>query len=358
MTIGIPKEIKKDEYRVSITPSGVLELIRDKNQIFIEDNAGLGSGFSNQDYIDAGASILSTAKEVFDKSQLIVKVKEPIKEEYHLFSSKNTLFTYLHLSADKPLTEFLLEKNITAFGYETLTVDESLPLLEPMSEVAGKMASLMGIVNLSKYSGGSGILASGVVGTQKANVVILGGGVAGKSAAQIALGVGANVTILDINLKRLHYLEDIMPNISTLYSTKDAILKLLPTADIIIGTVLIAGAKAPKLITKDMLKIMKKGSVLVDVSIDQGGCFETSMPTTHTNPTFVVDDILHYCVANMPGAYPKTSTYALTNATLPYIKILTKNLKDKRLISALNTSNGLLYNKEVGLAHNIKSEII
>lgn len=363
MIIGVPKEIKTDEFRVAITPSGVKELTKDAHKVYVQKSAGEGSGFSDEEYALAGAVLVENASEVFDAAEMIVKVKEPIAQEYVLFKPNQTLFTYLHLAADKKQTDFLLEKGIRAFSYETLEVNGRLPLLEPMSEVAGKMASLMGAVHLGRYHGGSGLLIGGVVGTPRAKVMILGGGVAGKAAAEVAAGLGADVTIFDINLQRLHYLNDILaPNIATMYSSAEAIANLLPYADIVIGTILIPGAKAPKLITKEMLKVMKKGSVLVDVSIDQGGCFESSHATTHTHPTFMEEGIVHYCVANMPGAYPRTSTYALTNATLPYIRDLARFgaeeiCKNKPVMfSALNTYDGVLYNKAVGIAHDIESK--
>jgi len=362
MNIGVPKEIKTDEYRVAITPAGVKELSIAGHSIYVQSSAGEGSGFSDADYQSAGAKILEDVSELFKIADMIVKVKEPIAIEYKLFKPNQTLFTYLHLAADKAQTEFLLEKGIRAFSYETLEVDGRLPLLEPMSEVAGKMASLMGAVHLGRYQGGNGLLVGGVVGTPRARVMVLGGGVAGKAAAEVAAGLGGDVTILDINLERLHYLNDIMPvNVATLYSSSETILNLLPNADIIVGTVLIPGAKAPKLITREMLKLMKKGSVLVDVSIDQGGCFESSHATTHTHPTFIEEGVIHYCVANMPGAYPRTSTYALTNATLPYIKDLAKYGAEQIysqkpvMLSSLNTYDGVLHNAAVGVALGIKS---
>lgn len=363
MIIGVPKEIKTDEYRVSVTPAGVAELVKAGHRVYVESGAGEGSGFSDSAYVDAGASLLLEAAEVFELSELIVKVKEPIASEYPLFKPKQTLFTYLHLAADEPQTRFLLEKGIRAFSYETLDVRGRLPLLEPMSEVAGKMAALMGAVHLGRYHGGRGLLAGGVVGTARAKVMVLGGGVAGKAAAEVAAGLGSDVTILDINTERLHYLNDVMPpNVATLYSSSEAIASLLPQCDIVVGTVLIPGAKAPKLITRQMLKKMKPGSVLVDVSIDQGGCFESSHATTHTDPTFVEEGVVHYCVANMPGAYPRTSTYALTNATLPYVKALARFGADEVcrelpvMVSALNTYDGVLYNAAVGEAHGIESK--
>ena len=364
MIIGVPKEIKTDEYRVSMTPAGVAELVNLGHEVYVQKGAGEGSGFNDEEYTQAGASLLVEPAEVFALADLIVKVKEPIEVEYSLFKENQALFTYLHLAADEKLTRFLLEKKITAFAYETLHVKDRLPLLEPMSEVAGKMAALMGAVHLGKYHGGSGILAGGVIGTPRAKVMVLGGGIAGKCAAEIAAGLGADVSIFDINLERLNYLDAVLPaNVATIYSSKGNILSLLPQTDIIIGTVLIPGAKAPKLITKEMLGLMKRGSVLVDVSIDQGGCFESSHPTTHTHPTFIEDGIVHYCVANMPGAYPHTSTYALTNATLSYIKLLAKFGGHKvfqefpEMATALNTLDGALYNKAVGEAHGIKYEV-
>lgn len=361
MLIGVPKEVKTEEYRVAVTPAGVRELASRGHTVFVQKNAGIGSGFSDEAYLAAGASMLDAAASVFANADLIVKVKEPIAQEYALFKEGQTLFTYLHLAADEPQTRFLLEKKIRAFAYETLTVDRRLPLLEPMSDVAGKMASLMGAFYLGRYQGGRGILAGGVVGTERANYMILGGGIAGLAAAQVAAGLGANVTVLDINLARLHYLDNILPaNVSTMYSSIDAVESLLPTTDVIVGTVLIPGAKAPKLITKAMLPRMREGSVVVDVSIDQGGCFESSYATTHTAPTFDVDGVVHYCVANMPGAYPRTSTMALTNATLPYLlKLAEFGAQDvlemlPAMKSALNTYDGQLTNRPVAEAHGLE----
>lgn len=359
MIIGIPKEIKTDEFRVGMTPSGVRELSQHGHRVVIESGAGLGSGFEDAEYIGAGGEILSTAEQVYAHAQMILKVKEPIAIEYDRLREGQILFTYLHLAADKRLTEVLCEKKITAVAYETLRVGRRLPLLEPMSEIAGRMATLFGAVHLGRYFGGSGRLLGGAVGVERNRVVILGAGVAGKSAADAAAGLGAEVTMLDINTERLTYLRDVMaPSVTMLTSTHDAIVKSIESADLIIGTVLITGAKAPKLITRDMLSLMKKGSVLVDVSIDQGGCFETSHPTTHSHPTFEVEGIVHYCVANMPGMYPRTSTIALTNATLPYaIKIastpLPALLKDDLYVCALNTYDGDVTNAAVALAHEM-----
>lgn len=359
MIIGIPKEIKKDEYRVGMTPSGVSECIAKGHSVLIEAGAGIGSGFSDELYRDAGASVLSHVEELFECSEMIVKVKEPIAVEYPLFREGQILFTYLHLAADKALTEFLCERNVSAFAYETLKIHQRLPLLEPMSEIAGRMATLFGAIHLGKFYGGSGRLLGGSVGVEKNRVVVLGAGIAGKAAAEAASGLGADVMMLDINTDRLRYLEEIMPaNVSTIYSTTTSILNAIKEADIVIGTVLVPGAKAPKLITKEMLSGMKKGSVMVDVSIDQGGCFETSHPTTHSDPTFVVEGIVHYCVANMPGMYPRTSTIALTNATLPYVvKLASSNmdaiLADPIMVTSLNIHQGVITNKAVAEAHGM-----
>lgn len=356
MTVGIPKEIKTDEYRVGITPAGVMELAKADHTVLVQTDAGIGSGFENADYEKAGAILLTTASEIYQRSEMIMKVKEPIEAEYELLREGQILFTYLHLAADKQLTEILLAKKVTSLAYETLSIGKRLPLLEPMSEIAGRMATLFGTVHLGRYNGGNGRLLGGAVGVEHNRVVVLGAGVAGKSAADAASGLGADVILIDINIERLTYLRDVMaPNVTMIYSTHEAILTAIKDADLIIGTVLLPGERAPKLITRDMLGLMKKGSVLVDVSIDQGGCFETSHPTTHSNPTFVVDGIVHYCVANMPGMYPRTSTMALTNATLPYaLKIASKPLdellKDDSMKSALNTYKGILTNEAVAKA--------
>lgn len=359
MTIGIPKEIKTDEFRVGITPSGVRELVKSGHSVLIEAGAGLGSGFEDSAYRDSGAQIVNSADEVYVRSEMIMKVKEPIEVEYDRLREGQILFTYLHLAADKRLTEVLCEKKITSFAYETLKVGRRLPLLEPMSEIAGKMATLFGAVHLGRYNGGSGRLLGGAVGVETNRVVVLGAGVAGKAAADAAAGLGAEVTMFDINIERLTYLRDVMsPRVSMMYSTYESISNSIKDADLVIGTVLLPGAKAPKLITRNMLGSMKKGSVLVDVSIDQGGCFETSHTTTHSHPTFEVDGIVHYCVANMPGMYPRTSTVALTNATLPHALIIASTplellLKNELYKEALNTYEGHITNEAVAVAHNM-----
>lgn len=362
MIIGVPKEIKTDEFRVGITPSGVRELHKSGNTILIETGAGLGSGFEDGAYTQAGGRIVDTADEVYARSEMIMKVKEPIEVEYERLREGQILFTYLHLAADKRLTEVLCEKKVTALAYETLRVGKRLPLLEPMSEIAGRMATLFGAVHLGRYNGGSGRLLGGAVGVETNRVVVLGAGVAGKSAADAAAGLGAEVVMFDINIERLTYLRDVMsPRVTMMYSTHESILNSIKEADLVIGTVLLPGAKAPKLITRNMLAVMKKWSVLVDVSIDQGGCFETSHATTHSHPTFAVEGIVHYCVANMPGMYPRTSTIALTNATLPYaLKIsstpLEKLLEDTSMRDALNTYNGKVTNEAVAIAHGMHYE--
>lgn len=357
MIIGVPKEIKTDEFRVGMTPSGVMELIKAGHSVLLERGAGLGSGFEDTQYLNTGAVLVESADDLYAGADMILKVKEPIEVEYERLREGQILFTYLHLAADKRLTEVLCAKKITALAYETLRVGRRLPLLEPMSEIAGRMATLFGAIHLGRYNGGSGRLLGGAVGVERNRVLVLGAGVAGKSAADAAAGLGAEVVMMDINTERLTYLRDVIaPNVTMLYSTHDSILDNIKISDLIIGTVLLPGAKAPKLITRDMLSLMKKGTVLVDVSIDQGGCFETSHATTHSHPTFEVDGIVHYCVANMPGMYPRTSTVALTNATLPYaIKIastpLDVLLSDEIYAGALNTYNGNVTNEAVADAH-------
>jgi len=324
MKIGIPKEIKNNESRVALTPGGAKTLVSNGHTVYVETHAGENSGFSDIQYIKSGAQISKTAEEVYAIAEMIMKVKEPIESEYKLIRANQLLFTYFHFASGKELTLAMIESGAVCLAYETVEkADHTLPLLIPMSEVAGRMSIQDGARCLEKPKGGKGILLGGVPGVKPANVLVLGGGVVGTQAALMAAGLGAHVTIADISLPRLRYLSEIMPaNVDTLMSSPSNIEELLPLTDLVIGAVLIPGAKAPHLITKDMLKLMQPGSVLVDVAIDQGGCFETSHPTTHADPVYTVDGILHYCVANIPGAVPFTSTLALTNATLPYALIL------------------------------------
>ncbi|MBP3671808.1 MAG: alanine dehydrogenase [Bacteroidaceae bacterium] len=320
MIIGIPKEIKNNENRVSLTPAGAKELIAHGHIVYVQHNAGTNSGFPDEAYEAAGATILPTIEEVYAIAEMIIKVKEPIKQEYSLVRKGQLLFTYFHFACDRELTEAMLASGATCLAYETV-VDRNggLPLLIPMSEVAGRMATQEGARFLEKPQGGRGVLLGGVPGVKPAKILVLGGGIVGTNAALIAAGFGADVTLCDISLPRLRYLSEVMPkNVKTLYSSRYNIEQELPTTDLVVGAVLIPGAKAPHLISRDMLKLMRPGSVMVDVAIDQGGCFETSHPTTHAEPIFEVDGVVHYCVANIPGAVPCTSTLALTNATLPY----------------------------------------
>ncbi len=320
MIIGVPKEIKNNENRVALTPAGALEFTKRGHTVYIQSTAGLGSGFSDQDYINAGAKIKKTIEETYDVAEMIMKVKEPIKSEYKLIKEDQLVFTYFHFASHKPLTTAMIKSKAVCLAYETVELsDRSLPLLVPMSEVAGRMAIQQGAKYLEKPAKGRGVLLGGVPGVPPGKVLVLGGGIVGTQAAKMAAGLGASVTILDINLSRLRYLNDVMPaNVITMYSNEYNIRNLIQTHDLIVGAVLIPGAKAPNLITRDMLKLMRPGTVLVDVAVDQGGCMETTKPTTHEKPTFIIDDVVHYSVANMPGAVPYTSTVALTNATLPY----------------------------------------
>jgi alanine dehydrogenase len=320
MKIGVPIEIKDNENRVALTPAGVKEFCKNGHEVYIQKNAGFSSGFHDKDYEYAGGKILPTIEDVYAIAEMIIKVKEPIESEYKLIKENQLLFTYFHFASYKPLTEAMIKSKSICLAYETVEkADRSLPLLIPMSEVAGRMAVQEGAKYLEKPMLGRGILLGGVPGVNPAKVLILGGGIVGTQAAKMAAGLGADVTIVDVSLPRLRYLSDIMPaNVSTLMSNEYNIRELIPHQDLIVGAVLIPGAKAPHLITKDMLKDMKPGTVLVDVAVDQGGCIETCKPTTHLDPIYLIDDVIHYCVANMPGAVPYTSTVALTNATLPY----------------------------------------
>ncbi len=348
MIIGIPIEIKNNENRVALTPGGSLELIKKGHTVYVQDQAGFNSGFPNELYEEVGAKILPTIEEVYAIAEMIMKVKEPIESEYKLIKKGQLVFTYFHFASHEPLTKAMIESGAICLAYETVEkADRSLPLLIPMSEVAGRMATQQGAKYLEKPIMGKGVLLGGVPGVSPGRVLVLGGGVVGTQAAKMAAGLGAQVTIMDVNLDRLRYLNDVMPpNVVTRYSNEVNIRELIPIMDLIIGAVLIPGAKAPKLITRDMLKDMQAGTVLVDVAVDQGGCIETCRPTTHADPTFIIDDIVHYCVANMPGAVPYTSTIALTNATLPYALQLAnkgweKACKDNQeLAKGLNVING------------------
>jgi alanine dehydrogenase len=339
MRIGVPKEIKNNEFRVGMVPAGVRELTSAGHEVMVETGAGNGIGVDDAQYKAAGATIAATAAEVFQQGELIVKVKEPQPNECEMLRAGQVLFTYLHLAADPVQAKGLMKSGATAIAYETVTAPNgSLPLLTPMSEVAGRMSIQVGAASLQKANGGFGVLLGGVPGVEPAKVVILGGGVAGKHAAEMAVGLRADVTIVDRSLDRLRELSQTFgATLLTAYSTTETIERLVREADLVIGAVLVAGAAAPKLVTRAMLSTMKRGAVLVDISIDQGGCFETSRPTTHADPTFVVDGVIHYCVANMPGAVPRTSTFALTNATLPYVR----SLADLGWQAALKRDSGL-----------------
>ena len=355
MKIGIPKEIKNNENRVSITPGGVQAFVKRGHEVFIQNQAGANSGFSDEAYKNVGAQILSSAEDVFAIAEMIIKVKEPIPVEYPLIHPNQLLFTYFHLAADEKLTKAMMQTHSVCLAYETVEkTDHSLPLLIPMSEVAGRMSIQQGAKYLEKPQAGKGILLGGVPGVKPAQVLVLGGGIVGTHAAQMAAGLGAQVTIADISLPRLRYLSEIMPaNVQTIMSNSYNIEQLLPHVDLVIGAVLIPGAKAPHLLTKKMLQLLQPGSVLVDVAIDQGGCFETSRPTTHANPVYDVDGIIHYCVANIPGAVPMTSTLALTNATLPYALLLADLgweeacKRNAELKEGLNIVDGKIVNKAV-----------
>ncbi len=361
MLIGVPKEIKNNENRVGLTPISVREVVNAGHQVIVETNAGLGIGKTDDDYRSAGATIVETAAEIFAKAEMVVKVKEPQQVEYEQLRPNQILFTYLHLSPDEAQTQGLLKSGCVAVAYETVTADKGgLPLLAPMSEVAGRMAVQVGAYNLQKTNGGLGALLGGVPGVSPSKVVVLGGGVAGSNATKIAVGMGAEITVIDRNIDRLRYLDDIYQGcIKTVYSTAHSVEKYCIDADLIIGTVLIPGANAPKLVTKEIIQKMKAGSVIVDVAIDQGGCTYASKATTHENPTFVIDDVVLYCVANMPGGVPLTSTYALNNATLPFVlSIANKGIKqalldDKHLLNGLNICQGKLTYKAVADAQGL-----
>src|SRR5213082_1078667 len=359
MVIGVPKEIKEQEQRVALLPSAANQLIRHGHSVLVEKNAGIGSGYADEEYVKAGAEIADTAKEVFARADMVVKVKEPLVAEFSLLRKGQILFTYLHLAASKSLTDALLKSGITAVAYETISVNNRLPLLEPMSEVAGRMSVVMGANFLAKYNGGSGVLLGGVPGVSPGRVVVLGGGTSGVNALRMAKGLGADVTILDIDIERLRFLDIAMENLHTLYSNEANLEDLMPDCDLLIGAVLLPGAKAPKLITRAMLGKMKRGSVLVDISIDQGGCAETSRPTTHLDPVYVEEGVTHYCVANMPAAYARTATQALTNITSRYVELLADRglegacNKQPALLGGVNTRDGKLTIQAVAEAHDL-----
>ncbi len=363
MRIGVPKEVKNHEYRVAITPIGVHELVAHGHEVTVERGAGLGSQISDDDYSAAGARLIDSADDVWGEAEMVLKVKEPVSEEYHRMHEGLTLFTYLHLAADQPLTAELVERKVTGIAYETVQLPSgSLPLLYPMSEVAGCLAPQVGAHSLMKAQGGRGVLLGGVGGVANAKVVVIGAGVSGQNAANIALGMGANVTLLDTDLDKLRMSFWRYDNrVHGLASSKLAIEQQVLEADMVIGAVLIPGAKAPKLVSNDLVSRMKPGAVLVDIAVDQGGCFEDTRPTTHADPTYPVHDTVFYCVANMPGAVPNTSTYALTNATLPYTVALADKgwadacRADKSLALGLNTYDGSVTNAPVAEAHGMES---
>lgn len=370
MIIGLPKEIKDNESRVGLTPAGVKTLSDYSHTVLVEKNAGVGSGISDDEFRAAGGQIVETADEVWQRGEMVVKVKEPVGPEYQRMREGQLLFTYLHLAPDPKLTQAMLASKITGVAYETITNDEGhLPLLTPMSEVAGRMAVQVGAHYLQKPEGGRGVLMGGVPGVLPAKTVVIGGGVVGINSIKMAVGLGANVTVLDKNLERLRYLDDIFGvKIKTLMSNDYNVQESIANADLVIGAVLIPGAAAPHLVKKAMLKTMHKGAVIVDVAVDQGGCIETTHPTTHSNPTYYVEDVLHYCVANMPGAVPRTSTFALTNATLPFaVKLANKGFKDaiakdKHLKEGVNTYAGHITYEAVaesqGLAYKAIDELL
>ena len=357
MIIGVPREIKEQEYRVALLPSGAYQLAKRGHQVVVEQGAGVGSGFADAEYRDAGAVLVDSHAAVFEKAELIVKVKEPLPAEYDLLQPRHILFTYLHLAANKTLTEALMKSGVAALAYETVEVNRRLPLLEPMSEIAGRMSILVGGYFLAKHFRGSGVLLGGVPGVLPGRIVVLGGGAAGVNAARMATGLGADVTILEVDLERMRFLDITLHTAHTLYSNESHLMDLLPGVDLLIGAVLVPGARAPKLIRRDMLRRMRPGSVLVDIAIDQGGCAETSRPTTHHDPVFVEEGVTHYCVANMPGAYARSATQALTNATYFYIELLADHGLDEAchrqpaLSTGINVRRGKVMHKAVAEAH-------
>ena len=359
MNIGIPREIKDQEYRVALPPSGAYQLVRRGHRVLVEQNAGAGAGFPDDDYREAGAEIILDHADVFAQAELIAKVKEPQPSEFPLLRRGQILFTYLHLAASRDLTEALMKSGVIALAYETIEVNRRLPLLEPMSEIAGRMSILVGGYFLAKHCGGSGTLLGGVPGVLPGKVVVVGGGAAGVNAARMATGLGADVTILEVDLERMRFLDITLHTAHTLYSNEAHLIDLLPQVDLLIGAVLLPGAKAPKLIRRDMLRCMRPGSVLVDIAIDQGGCAETSRPTTHHDPVFVEEGVVHYCVANMPAAYARTATQALTNVTYPYIELIADGglpeacRRQPALVGGINVADGQLTCRAVADAHGM-----
>jgi alanine dehydrogenase len=357
MTIGCPIEIKAQEDRVALLPSAAYQLAKRGHTVLVEAGAGAGSGYRDEEYREAGAEIIATHAELFARADLIVKVKEPLAEEYPLLRRKQILFTYLHLAANRALTEALLASRCTGIAYETVEVNRRLPLLEPMSEIAGRMSVLVGGYFLQKHAGGNGVLLGGVPGVLPGKVMVLGGGTAGVNAARMATGLGADCTILEVDIERMRFLDITLHTAHTLYSSHAHILEQLPDVDLLIGAVLVPGAKAPKLITREMLTVMRPGSVVVDIAIDQGGCAETSRPTTHDDPVYVEEEVTHYCVANMPAAYARTATQALTNVTYRYVELLADHgvpgafAKDPNLLGGLNVFDGHLTCRAVAEAH-------
>ncbi|PYL93665.1 MAG: alanine dehydrogenase [Verrucomicrobia bacterium] len=360
MIIGVPKEIKEQERRIALVPSAAEQLTKRGHTVLVEKNGGIGSGYPDEEYKKAGAEIVDLAQDVFARADMIVKVKEPLPAEFPLLRKGQILFTYLHLAASKALTDALLKSGVTAIAYETIQIGNRLPLLEPMSEIAGRMSVVMGAYFLAKHNGGSGVLLGGVPGVLPGRVVVIGGGTAGVNAARMATGLGADVTILEVDLERMRFLDITMGSAHTLYSSESHLRELMPNVDLLIGAVLVPGAKAPKLITRAMLKAMKTGSVLVDIAIDQGGCAETSRPTTHLQPVYVEEGVTHYCVANMPAAYARTATQALTNITYRYVELLADFgldeacKKQPALIGGINTRDGKLTCHAVAEAHGFK----
>ncbi len=360
MIIGVPKEIKEQEHRVALLPSTAYQLVKRGHKVIVQKNAGAGSGYLDEDYRQAGATLVSSAKQVFEPADMIVKVKEPMAPEFKMLHKGQILFTYLHLAADKELTDALLRSGVLGLAYETIEVNHRLPLLEPMSEIAGRMSILVGGYFLAKHNGGAGVLLGGVPGVLPGKVVVLGGGTAGVNAARMAQGMGADVTILEVDLERMRFLDITLHTAHTLYSNEAHLMELLPTVDLLIGAVLVPGARAPKLIRRDMLRKMRPGSVLVDIAIDQGGCIETSHPTSHNDPVFVKDGVVHYCVANMPGAYARTATQALANATSRYVEqiadfgIAEACHRHPELLGGINIQNGQITHKAVAAAHGLK----